>query len=74
MKTGFEELVYSVTMRCYCTCGGAMHINSDLEGTFQAVEAFWSQHTGFGHKPTTPAKSQRVRARLARDPMISQEG
>lgn len=66
MKTGFEDLVFSVTMRCYCICGGGMHITSDLDGAFEKVAEFWEIHKGFGHKPTTAAKARNMRDRLRR--------
>ena len=63
MKTGFEDLVHSVTMRCYCLCGAVYHINSDLTHGFDHVARFWESHDGAGHGPTTPQIAANVRSR-----------
>ena len=63
MKTGFEDLVHSVTMRCYCLCGAIYRINSDLTHVFDHVAQFWEMHDGVGHGPTAPQIAANARSR-----------
>ena len=67
MKTGFEDLVYSVTMRCYCKCGVAICINSDLTGAFDIAASFWGKHNGKQHGETTPSKCRLARIKLQKE-------
>ena len=57
--------IATITIRVYCTCGGAMHLTMNKPGEAEFImEAFAESHSGKGHKPTDSKTAAKERRRL----------
>lgn len=62
-SNGLNDLVYTVTARCYCSCGDAIHTTAAWDTVADAVSIFWSEHQGKGHGATDPRTCRAARLR-----------
>ena len=53
------------TLKCYCSCGDAMEVETDNRAVIETLEKWWNtEHIGDGHRPTDRATAAKERNRL----------